>query len=129
MLSRYIFFSKFKSRNFVRSSTNPIEPPYFVITKNQRRHQAYSCTFCKGKTTFITIVQALRHLKANHRHNVRYKNYVFFVTVFLYFIEIVLFLTANYIWRWKISTGNKRDNIYERYQGSNGQKFRLFICE
>jgi len=51
--------------------SSPIETPYFVITKNQRRHQAYSCTFCKGKTTFISIIQALRHLKANHRHNVR----------------------------------------------------------
>ncbi|CBY20798.1 unnamed protein product [Oikopleura dioica] len=48
-----------------------IETPYFVITKNQRRHQAYSCTFCKGKTTFTTILQAIRHLKANHRHNVK----------------------------------------------------------
>lgn len=48
-----------------------IETPYFVITKNQRRHQAYSCTFCKGKTTFTTILQATRHLKANHRHNVK----------------------------------------------------------
>lgn len=55
----------------LHNSSHPIETPYFVITKNQRRHQAYSCTFCKGKTTFITIVQALRHLKANHRHNVR----------------------------------------------------------
>jgi len=50
---------------------SPIEQPYFVITKNQRRHQAYSCTFCKGKTTFISIIQALRHLKANHRHNIK----------------------------------------------------------
>jgi len=59
------------SNKRLHNSSNPIETPYFVITKNKRRHQAFSCTFCKGKTTFITIVQALRHLKANHRHNVR----------------------------------------------------------